>query len=72
MPELIDNASKEKFAYPGVYDRSRPPLEAAPTAPKEEPKEEPKKKVGRPKKEPVQAVSDAPKRKTLKFSNKKE
>ena len=57
MPELFDKPAKEKFNYPGIYDRSapkapQPPQIAQPpqkpqASEKPQPPEKPKKAVGR-------------------------
>jgi len=70
MPELFDKPQKEKFNYPGVFDRSIKKPEVIVVASDEKPEEAeapaPAKKVRAPRK-PKDAEASVPGRKSLKL-----
>lgn len=69
MPELFDRPQKEKFNYPGVFDRSVKKPETVVVPSDEKPEEEPVKKVRAPRKPKAdaEASSGVTGRKSLKL-----
>lgn len=59
MPELFDKPQKEKFNYPGVFDRSVKKPEVIVVTSDEKPQEEVPKKVRAPRKPKDAEVSSA-------------
>jgi hypothetical protein len=67
MPELFDRPQKEKFNYPGVFDRSVKKPEVVVVASDEKPMEEEVPKKVRAPRKPKDAEASVPGKKSLKL-----